>query len=133
MTRVSADTSFYVAMLNEDDAFHAKADQFARGFGGETITTEYVLVELGNWLSPAATRQDFPRLVAELFADPQTIVVPSERSLLSEGIRLYARRPDKDWSVTDCISFVVMSRFGLRDALAADHHFEQARFNALLV
>jgi uncharacterized protein len=45
---------------------------------------------------------------------------------------LYRDRPDKAWSLTDCISFVVMADKGIRDALTADHHFEQAGFVALL-
>ena len=46
---------------------------------------------------------------------------------------LYSRRPDKEWSLTDCISFVVMSDEGLTEALTGDHHFEQAGFTPLLL
>lgn len=49
-----------------------------------------------------------------------------------DGIRLYEQRRDKQWSLTDCISFVVMKREGLTEALTGDHHFEQAGFVALL-
>ena len=45
---------------------------------------------------------------------------------------MFAARPDKDWSLTDCISFVVMQERNIQDALTADHHFEQAGFVALL-
>jgi hypothetical protein len=45
---------------------------------------------------------------------------------------LYFQRRDKEWSLTDCISFTVMSDEGLTDALTGDHHFEQAGFTALL-
>ena len=133
MTRVFTDTSFYVAMLNQDDDLHAKADGFASSFEGETVTTEYVLVELGNWLRRAVTREMFPSFVEALYADSQTTVVPAERSLLTEGIALYVSRRDKDWSLTDCISFVVMSRFSLTDVLTADRHFRQAGFNVVLL
>jgi predicted nucleic acid-binding protein len=44
----------------------------------------------------------------------------------------YESRPDKAWSLTDCISFVVMNQHGLTEALTGDHHFEQAGFTALL-
>lgn len=47
-------------------------------------------------------------------------------------MQLYTQRPDKDWSLTDCISFVVMKQHGLTEALTADRHFEQAGFKALL-
>ena len=49
-----------------------------------------------------------------------------------EGVRLYVARPDKDWSLTDCISFVVMRERGITEALTGDRHFEQAGFVALL-
>jgi predicted nucleic acid-binding protein len=45
---------------------------------------------------------------------------------------LYRGRPDKEWSLTDCISFVVMGERSLTEALTSDHHFEQAGFTALL-
>lgn len=51
---------------------------------------------------------------------------------MSQGIELYSQRPDKNWSLTDCISFQVMKSFGITEALTGDHHFEQAGFVALL-
>ncbi len=133
MKRVFADTSFYVAILNVNDVFHTKADAFAAHFTRQTITTEYVIVELGNWLSRASSRGAFAAFVEDLHGDAQNTIVPAESALLPEGIRLYARRQDKTWSLTDCISFVVMEQFRLEYALASDHHFEQAGFEALLV
>jgi hypothetical protein len=47
-------------------------------------------------------------------------------------VELYAERPDKGWSLTDCIFFVVMRQQGIIQALTGDHHFEQAGFSALL-
>ena len=67
-----------------------------------------------------------------LTADPATQIVASSADLWKRGRSLYASRPDKDWSLTDCISFVVMQEHGLTEALTADHHFEQAGFVALL-
>lgn len=65
-------------------------------------------------------------------ANPDIAVVPCSDQLLGEGIDLYARRPDKEWSLTGCITFVVMQREGITDALTGDHHFEQAGFVSLL-
>ena len=59
-------------------------------------------------------------------------VLPCSQLELDAGINLYLSRPDKDWSLTDCTSFVAMQERGLTDALTADHHFEQAGFIALL-
>ena len=64
--------------------------------------------------------------------DADVAIIGDDRELFESGIRMYREREDKDWSLTDCISFVVMEREEIRDALTADHHFEQAGFHALL-
>jgi predicted nucleic acid-binding protein len=130
--RCFADTSFYVAVVNNQDAIHRIAIDFVRQFRGRIIVTEYVLVELGNWLARTNDRSAFVRLNQQIQSDPKTLVVAADRALYVAGLGLYASRLDKDWSLTDCISFVVMRQFGLRDALTADRHFVQAGFNALL-
>ncbi|MEX0702442.1 MAG: hypothetical protein WD069_10140 [Planctomycetales bacterium] len=60
------------------------------------------------------------------------MLIEPDAALFDAGISLYESRADKHWSLTDCISFVVMQQHGLVDALTGDHHFEQAGFNALL-
>jgi predicted nucleic acid-binding protein len=59
-------------------------------------------------------------------------IVPLSRSLLEQGLALYEQRVDKEWSLTDCISFIVMKQAGITEALTGDRHFEQAGFTALL-
>ena len=68
----------------------------------------------------------------ELRADPDALIVPGDDSLWERGRILFAQRPDKQWSLTDCISFVVMQDRGITEALTADHHYEQAGFVGLL-
>jgi hypothetical protein len=60
------------------------------------------------------------------------MIVPPTQSLSDQGVELYSERPDKGWSLTDCISFIVMRHHGVTQALTGDHHFEQAGFIALL-
>ncbi|MBV8265691.1 MAG: hypothetical protein JO252_05020, partial [Planctomycetaceae bacterium] len=79
-----------------------------------------------------ANRGGFSELLQLLRADPNVVIVPPSLELFEQGIDLYARRPDKAWSLTDCISFVVMTEQRLAEALTGDHHFEQAGFQALL-
>jgi predicted nucleic acid-binding protein len=52
--------------------------------------------------------------------------------LFRRGTDFFSARPDKEWSLTDSISFVVMSELGITDTLTSDHHFEQAGFRVLL-
>lgn len=67
-----------------------------------------------------------------LCADEGVVLLPPDQILFDAGLELYASRSDKEWSLTDCISFVVMRERGITDALTGDHHFEQAGFVALL-
>jgi predicted nucleic acid-binding protein len=132
MSRVFADTSYYVALMGERDQHHAAAVALAEAFFGEIITTDFVLTEVGNWLSRTADRPIFLSLLELLGADPQTTVLPASRELFDAGRAMFARRMDKDWSLTDCVSFTVMNNHRLAEALTADHHFEQAGFRRLL-
>lgn len=96
------------------------------------MTTAWVVTELADGLCKAGTRPIFVRLLALLQTDTQVTIVPADQGLMDRGLALYVSRPDKDWSLTDCISFVVMQERSITDALTADHHFEQAGFVALL-
>ncbi len=58
--------------------------------------------------------------------------LPATMEWFERGLELYERRPDKEWSVTDCISFAVMTERGVSEALTNDRHFEQAGFQILL-
>ena len=97
------------------------------------ITTEFILLELGNACAQAGDRADFLTLLEGLRASPRMEIVPLSRQLLQRGLDLFAKRGDKDWSLTDCISFVVMQDFNIHSALTGDRHFQQAGFEALLV
>ena len=132
MRRVFVVTSYYLALLSPHDALHAAAVEWSRNLRCRVVVTEFVLVELANALSRAGTRQVFTGLLVILHADPLVKIVPLHRTLYQRGCELYTSRPDKDWSLTDCISFVVMKHEGINEALTADRHFEQAGFKALL-
>ena len=132
MTVVFADTFYYLALANPRDAAHQAALQFSDEFRGTLVTTTAILVEIGDALCQAANRSKSVEWLDLIRDDPDTEVVHVGADLLTQGIAFYRGRPDKDWSLTDCISFVVMTDLGLTDALTGDHHFEQAGFRALL-
>lgn len=96
------------------------------------LTTAWGITELANTFSRPVNRQWFSELLNDLRNDPRVQIVPPTQELFDRGIDLYARRPDKDWSLTDCIFFVVMEEHGLQEAASVDHHFEQAGFRCLL-
>ena len=131
MNPVFADTYYFAALSNPTDRGHARTVAYSRAALCPLVTTAWVVTELADGLCKSGTRPIFFRLLALLQADPQVTIVPADQSLLDRGLALYLFRPDKDWSLTDCISFVVMQDRGIREALTADHHFEQAGFVAL--
>jgi predicted nucleic acid-binding protein len=91
-----------------------------------------VLTEVADGMSRPGLRQAFQNLYESLLDDPQVFVEPPDQDLFEQGMTLFAARPDKEWSLTDCISFVVMQRRRIVEALTGDHHFEQAGFAAML-
>lgn len=132
MRTTFADTFYYLALLNPRDAAHPRAVAASVGMSGQLVTTGYVLTEVADALAAPRDRPRFLALLRTLEADPGVTIVPASDALFRRGVDLYRRRPDKDWPLTDCISFVVMSDFGTNRALTGDHHFQQAGLVALL-
>ena len=132
MKAVFADTSFFLASLNPDDELHNKAIALSRQVSTPRLTTGFVLLEVANSMCRAGQRSQFVEFYTQLKKHPRARIVPVSQRLSDRGYGLYASRKDKDWSLTDCISFIVMSDVGISEALTHDHHFEQAGFTALL-
>lgn len=126
-----ADTGFYVALLNSRDRLHDTALSAAADYEGDSITTEYILIELGNFLS-GLDRPAFHAFYTGLRRDTRTEIVPSSSRLFEQAVDLYSSRKDKRWSLTDCSSFAVMYERNIRNALTFDRHFEQAGFTNLI-
>jgi predicted nucleic acid-binding protein len=127
-----ADTSFFVSYLNARDPKHSLAVDYMARSSTPIVTTMWVLAELGNYLAGTSARRLFVPLVKNLRSEPRITIIAADNTLFDRGLELYARRPDKEWSLTDCISFLVMKARKITDALTEDHHFEQAGFRALL-
>ncbi len=128
-----ADTGWFVALVNTDDSLHERAHRWLRSLRDRVITTEYVLLETFNGLSAPLPRVRCHALIPPLIAQLGIVVVKgAEDDLFDLGLQLHGDRRDKLWSLTDCISFVLMKQQGLTAALAHDHHFEQAGFEAPL-
>jgi uncharacterized protein len=125
------DSSYIVALVNDRDQNHERAKRLALAFRGRPgFTTDAVLLEVGNSLSRRFRRQAV-QVIRGLLESDDIQVVPLSLELFNEGLTLYEQRPDKEWGLVDCISFVVMKREGLTDALAFDQHFTQAGFRTL--
>ena len=126
-----ADTFAFLAWLNPRDHAHALVSAYLDGFTGRIVTTEWVLMEVADALSAPAARSTAVAFLKAVREDALFEVVGYVQAVYQAGFDLFAKRPDKAWSLTDCISFEVMNERGLTDALTSDHHFEQAGFRAV--
>jgi len=132
MTTYFADSFYYLAILNREDARHAAAVSLSQELHGGQVTTAWVLTEVADAMAAPNQRGRFLTFLARLRANPRVTIVPASQDLFEQGLELYAQRPDKNWTLTDCISFVTMRQKAVAEALTGDHHFEQAGFAALL-
>ncbi len=133
MTAVFADSFYFFALLNPGDPYHVNAVAFSDHYTGVIVTTAWILTELGDGLCQPRSRPAFLRILRQFRDDPSCVLVPATSRWFDLGAQLYEARGDKEWSLTDCISFAVMREHGLADALTGDRHFQQAGFTALLL
>lgn len=132
MNAFFVDSFAFLAMVNRRDEMHARAVEAFRSSRRALVTTAWVLTELADGLCLPQGRRVFLELEARLRADPRVTIVPPSLELYERGLQLYRDRPDKDWPLTDCISFEVMRERGIVEALTGDRHFGQAGFIVLL-
>ncbi len=135
MTAVFADTFYWVALADSADSAHRTALEFTPRLADATIvTTDEVLTEYLTFFATAPER--FRSRAAEgveklMMTSSATRVIPQSRESFRAGLQLYRARPDKEYSLTDCISMQAMRREGLSEVLTNDRHFEQEGFRAL--
>lgn len=130
------DTSYVVALASRGDEWHRSAVTWANRIeenGVRVITTEFVLTEIGDSLASMMRRTSAVAIIRALQLSASVEILPVSSELFDAALTLYASRIDKDWGLTDCTSFVVMTERGMEDALTVDRHFQQAGFRALLL
>ena len=135
MTEVFLDTSFAIALSSVTDRNHLRAVQLANQIETNKtrlVTTQAILLEIGNALSKQRYRAAAIQLLESLEIDPSVQVILLTNSLYRLAFNLFKQREDKEWGLVDCMSFIVMRDRGITDALTADTHFQQAGFRALL-
>src|SRR5438094_7214494 len=108
MTARFADTSYFLALVNPQDEAYAQAVEQTRAAAEVVVTTSAVLNELANHLSSPLNRPLFLETLARLRRNPAATIVHVDAELFERGIQLYRARSDKSWSLTDCVSFIVM-------------------------
>ena len=134
MTLVFVDTAYYIALLVINDDLHDRALSYVAFDRFEAVTTDAIFVEV---LASFSNRGQHFRalglaLIDEMRADPSVTIVRQTPELFDAGIELYRERPDKGYSLTDCMSMLVCRQLGIVEVLTHDRHFEQEGFSILL-
>lgn len=129
MKRVFADTFYWIALTDPTDAAHERARQIA----DDVVTTDEVLTEYLTFFcaAPEFLRREVALAVEDILQNASVTVIPQSRQSFLGGLQLYRTRPDKGYSLVDCISMETMRREGLTEVLTNDRHFEQEGFRAL--
>jgi len=128
---VFMDTYGLIAWINTRDAAHQPVKSYLDAYSGRIVTTAWVLLEFADAFSLSSTKPFAIEAIKRIHRLPMFVVVGFDAAVYQAGFDLYEARSDKDWSLTDCIFFAVMTQRRLSDALTADHHFEQAGFRAV--
>jgi predicted nucleic acid-binding protein len=134
MTAVFADTFYWIALTNTQDQFHRQALELTRSLPEPRIvTSQPVLIEYLNFFAEWSStfRRKATENARHMLASRSVRIIPHTDEFFQAGFDLYAARPDKGYSLTDCISMEMMRREGIDDVLTNDRHFEQEGFRVL--
>jgi uncharacterized protein len=135
MNPVFLDTSGLTAVGNVDDQWHSVAERRWRELVASSapiITTSLVMIELGDGLSKINRRPFAWQMRDRLLNSTRVEIIQTTSHHESRAWTLFRQTSDKEWGMTDCVSFVVAQDRLVQDVLSTDHHFEQAGFRLLL-
>ena len=130
---VFIDTAYLIALINKDDRYHDIAIDCSKDISAEKInliSTELVLIETANFLTRSKFKVQFSFYLEKLRDGTLVEKITDENLYLAWS--MYETFSDKQWSMIDCYSFVVMKKYDIKQALTTDKHFEQAGFERLL-
>ena len=134
MTPTFVDTGYLVALEAADDQHNAAALRYWRAFvqtRPQLVTTSFVLDEVATFFNSRGRHAKAVEIGERLLESPSVQLIHVDEDLFAAAWSYFRRRGDKRFSLTDCVSFVVMERLGIAAALAFDAHFAQAGFRTL--
>ena len=130
--QILVDTAYVLALVNERDQYHDRAQELADLFEGhDLLITDAVLLEIGNALARGFKEQAI-EIITYFFESEEVEIFRHSSQVFDKAFALYKKYDDKEWSFVDCISFIVMRERGIKQALTFDRHFEQAGFVTIM-
>jgi predicted nucleic acid-binding protein len=137
LRKIFLDSFYFIALMNDDDSDHDSASVIALELDDDKsvrmVTTDAVLIEVLNFIRGRGgrSRAVASELVSELLRNRRYDVVRMSPALFDDALKLYVSRPDKSYSMVDCISMIVCRAQGIMDVVTGDADFRREGFNAL--
>jgi len=131
MNAVFIDTGYLLALEIINDQHHQAATRHWQGIVAalpRLVTTSYVFDEVVTLFNSRGQHAKAVQVGNNLLRSLSVQFIHVDTALFYEGWTYFQRHQDKDYSLTDCISFLVMQKLGIRTAFAFDQHFVQAGF-----
>ncbi len=137
MDKIFADTTGWGHLVDSTQKYHELAADIYRNLprkGCEIVTTNYIITELvALMISPLRLQHPvIVEFINSMKLSPHVEIIHIDPVLDEQAWQLLSKRADKEWSLVDCSSFVVMEKLGITESFTTDHHFEQAGFIRLL-
>jgi len=134
MKSIFIDTGFVIALASVTDQNHEKASQLWNELLKdlpEMVTTTYVIDEIVTFFNSRNRHAKAVEIGNRLMNSHSVQVIYVDKGLFDKGWQYFQQHDDKTYSMTDCISFIVMKEQGIEAALSFDKHFTQAGFKVL--
>ncbi|MCP4397725.1 MAG: type II toxin-antitoxin system VapC family toxin [bacterium] len=107
--RIFIDTSYVLALFNQDDNYHAAAKRWASAlFSEQFLTSHAILLEIGNAFSKITLRKSGVGILRRFEQDDHIEIIPHSPELHEKAMQMYESRMDKEWGLIYCVSFVIM-------------------------
>jgi predicted nucleic acid-binding protein len=130
--KVFVDTSGWYELFLPGSRLAAQVADLAHMPDRRFVTSTHVLHELVALMLRRHNHSAAARAGAYLRSSPEIRIEHPDAAEEAEAWRLFLSRPDKDYSLTDCSSFLIMRRLGITEAITTDAHFRQEGFTVLV-
>jgi uncharacterized protein len=129
--RIFVDTSAWYDLVFPGTRAHTDVARVMSAPDAKFVTSTYVLDELVSLITSRRGHAVAVRATSPIRSAPELRLEHPDAAEEARAWRLFLDRPDKEYTLTDCLSFIIMRRLGITEAVATDNHFRQEGFTAL--
>ena len=131
---VFVDTGVWYAMADKSDQYHKKATEYTKKLVTSNInfvTTNLVVHETLMLLSRKTSKAAAIKFLDMIYSQDNIEIIENEDSIEQKAYRIFKKYADQDFSITDCLSFVIMKENRIKKAFTFDKHFKIMKFTVI--